>query len=336
MPESLLLQAFKGTNTTVPVWFMRQAGRYLPEYRALKAKYSLEQMFGTPELAAQITCLPTDILGVDAAILFADILTLPSAMGAKITFTNDNGPQIKSSKNLSELHDFDDLSSIVKTIKLVNKQLPGHIPLIGFTGGPFTVLTYLIEGGGALNFTKTFKFAYSEPQRFHQLLDLLTNNTIAYLKLQKDAGIKVFQIFDTWAGILTPKDYQEWVLPYLQRIFKKIDLPSIYFLRNSAHLISLTSQCGSDFLSVDHTIPIGDVLLIQKTKQGIQGNLFNGLLYSEDVVLKQEVSNLLKAAQTHQRFIFNLNHGVFPDVSVEKLKLIVKTVHQFQWKNQKI
>ena len=329
MSQSIFLQAFQGTNKTVPVWFMRQAGRYLPEYRALKAKYSLEQMFRTPELAAQITCLPIPILGVDAAILFADILTLPSAMGANVRFNND-GPQINI-PDLKELHDLDDLSYVSKTIQLVKKELPQNIPLIGFAGGPFTVLTYLVEGGGSSNFTKTFQLAYTNPKLFHQLLERLTKNTINYLKLQKDAGIQTFQVFDTWAGILKPEDFRVWALPYIQQIFKSVDLPSIYFTRNSAHLVSLLKDCGSDFISVDHTVTLDDSSL-QKIEKGIQGNLFNGLLYSEDKILREEVLKLLNAARSHERFIFNLNHGVFPDVAVEKLKLIVETVHQFKWK----
>ena len=329
MPESRFLQAFTGTNKTVPVWFMRQAGRYLPEYRTIKAKYSLEKMFQTPELAAQITCLPIDILNVDAAILFADILTLPSAMGADVRFDN-TGPKIKI-RNFSKLHDFDDLPHIAQTIALVNRQLPQDVPLIGFAGGPFTVLTYLIEGGGSGDFSKTFQMAYSQPKFFSQLLKLLTKNTIAYLRLQKEAGIKAFQIFDTWAGILGNSEYKNWVLPYLQDIFKAVNLPSIYFCRNSSHLISILNDCNADFLSVDQTVTIGKTLA-QQTPKGIQGNFFNGLLYAKNSVVEKAVLKILNNAQAHQRFIFNLNHGVFPDVSVEKLKLIVKIVHQFKWK----
>ena len=327
MPESLFLQAFKGTNKTVPVWFMRQAGRYLPEYRAIKAQYSLEEMFRTPELAAHITCLPVDILSVDAAILFADILTLPSAMGVDITFSNE-GPQIKTPKDLTQLHDFDDLTHVSKTIQLVNQQLPQNIPLIGFAGGPFTVLTYLIEGGGSANFAKTFELIYSQPQNFHRLLDRLTKNTIVYLNLQKKAGIKVFQIFDTWTGILRTEDYRNWVLPHLQQIFKEVDLPSIYFCRNSSSLLSLINECGSNFISVDHTVDLANLT----TQKGIQGNLFNGLLYADWEILKKEVQDVLIGARHYKKYIFNFSHGVFPDTDLEKLKKITDYVHQFKWK----
>ena len=315
---------------------MRQAGRYLPEYRAIKEKYSIEEMFRTPELAAEITCQPISILGVDAAILFADILTLPAQMGFDILFDNDKGPQIISRdvqlRDLKNVHDLDDLSYVAETIRLVNDRLPETVPLIGFAGSPFTVLTYLIEGGSSVNFSKTFYFYRNHPESFHRLMEMLTVNTINYLKLQKEAGIKVFQLFDSWAGILRAADFAHLVLPYVQRIFDGIDLPSIYFARNSNHILPLMDQSHADFLSVDHTVVLGHHATIEHTNKGIQGNLFNGLLYADEATLEREIRDVLVGGGKHGRYIFNLSHGVFPDIEDDTLKFIVQQVHAFDRK----
>jgi len=331
MSSSVLLEAFKGTNKTVPVWFMRQAGRYLPEYQAIREKYTLKEMFQTPQLAAKITLLPINILGVDAAILFADILTLPAQMGFNITFDNTKGPVIDTDIDLNKIHDFENLDYIKETIQLVNEELPEDIPLIGFAGSPFTVLTYLLEGGSGTTFHKTMKFIAQEPEAFHQLMDWLTLNTINYLKLQKESGVKVFQVFDTWAGILRPTDYAHLVLPYIQKIFNAVDLPSIYYIKNCSHLLPLMNQSRAEFLSVCHTVVLGHQKTVEKTKKGIQGNLYNGLLYADEEILKKEVHDVLIGAQNHNRYIFNLSHGVFPTVEADKLKRIVDQVHSFPW-----
>ncbi|OGX37195.1 MAG: uroporphyrinogen decarboxylase [Omnitrophica WOR_2 bacterium RIFCSPLOWO2_12_FULL_50_9] len=337
MKESLFLQAFEGINKQVPVWFMRQAGRCLPRYQALREKHLLEEMFRNPHLAAEITHLPVDILGVDAAILFADILTLPSGMGFDIRFDTPNGPvvssMIKTHHGLKDIHDFDNLEHVVQTIKIVKEKLPASVALIGFAGSPFTVAAYLMEGGSSLNFAKMFRFIEENEPAFHNLMDILTRNTIHYLNLQKEAGAQVFQLFDSWAGILRPADFARWVLPYVRRIFEAVDLPSIYFVRNCAHLLALMDRSEADFLSVDHTVVLGHHTVIEKTTKGIQGNLFNGLLYADYPALKKEVNDVLIGGQKHGRYIFNLSHGVFPDTDPDKLKFIVEQVHAFDWKN---
>ncbi len=333
MSDSLLLQAFQGTNKTIPVWFMRQAGRYLPGYRAIKAKHSLQEMFISPEIATQVTCMPIDVLGVDAAILFADILTLPSAMGFDVSFINGVGPVISNPilkrEDVHRVHDFVDLSYVARTIRLVNERLSKNIPLIGFAGSPFTVACYLLEGGSAVNFNKTLHFAHRHPESFHQLLKVLTRNTIAYLNFQKEAGIKVFQLFDTWSGILRPADYAHWSLAYVKEIFAQVKLPSIYYLKNAAHLMPLMEQSGADFLSVCQTILLGHEPVLAKNRHGVQGNLFNGLLYAQEETLKEEVHDVLLGTRQYHKYIFNLSHGVFPDVDPNTLKRIVDWVHEF-------
>jgi len=313
---------------------MRQAGRYLPDYRAIKERHSLESMFKTPEIAAEITCLPIPILKVDAAILFADILTLPAAMGIEISFDAGKGPVINTSFKVEDIHDFSGLEYIQKTITLSKNNLPAAVPLIGFAGSPFTVLTYMIEGGSSINFNKTMHLLAADKKRFHKLMSMLTENTIRYLQLQKEAGIDAFQLFDTWAGILRGADYAHFVLPYIKQIFDSLDLPSIYYVKNCRHLLKSMDLCAADVLSVCHTVNIGDDEVLANTDKGIQGNLYNGLLYAGEETLQEEVRILLAAAQKHKKYIFNLSHGVFPDVDVNKLKLIVETVHQFKWKNE--
>ena len=329
------MQAFDGANQRVPVWFMRQAGRYLPEYRKIKEKHSLNEMFRSPELAAEVTCQPVDILGVDAAILFADILTLPAAMGFDITFDND-GPRITNRvdrpADVQAAHDLDDLSHIRATVRLVNDRLAGKVPLIGFAGSPFTVLTYLVEGGSSAHFKRTLSFMEKQEKAFHALMALLTKNTIAYLKLQKEAGIQAFQLFDSWAGILPAADFARRVLPYVQEIFRAVELPSIYYVRNSNHLLALMDRSQADFLSVDHTVVLGHHPVIVKTDKGVQGNLFSGHLYADYPRLEEEVKDVLAGGSRHRRYIFNLGSGVFPDVEVDKLKFVVQQVHAYAWK----
>ena len=322
--QSDILLAFQGKNKRVPVWFMRQAGRYLPQYQSLKANRPLSELFRNPEIAGGITLQPLEILGVDAAILFADILTMPSGMGFHIDFVNNKGPVISNPiygpADLKRLGKFSGLEYVSRTIQLINSVLPSSIPLIGFAGSPYTVATYLCS--------KHNRMMYETPQAFHQLMDLLTDNTIAYLKQQKEAGIKVFQLFDTWAGSLRHEDYEAFVLPYVQKIFKAIKLPSIYYLKNCAHLMDLMEKSGAEILSVCETVNIKDI----KTKKGIQGNLLNSLLYADDKTIIEETRSILKAAKAkHRKYIFNLSHGVMPDVDPMKLKLIVEEVHKFKW-----
>jgi uroporphyrinogen decarboxylase len=328
------MQALDGTNQQVPVWFMRQAGRYLPEYQKIKERHSLDEMFRTPALAAEITCQPVGILGVDAAILFADILTLPAAMGFDITFDNQ-GPRIKNRIDrpsaIEAIHDFEDLAYVRETIHLINDRLSGQVPLIGFAGSPFTVLTYLIEGGSSAHFQRTFHFMRRHEKSFHAWMSLLTKNTVQYLNIQKRAGIQVFQLFDSWAGILPAADFARCVLPYAKEIFQAVGLPSIYFVRKSNHLLPLMDRSGADFLSVDHTVVLGHHWIVEKTDKGIQGNLFNGHLYADYPTLEKEVQDVLVGGQKHRRYIFNLSNGVFPDVEVDKLKFVVEKVHAFEW-----
>lgn len=322
--QSEILLAFQGKNKRVGVWFMRQAGRYLPQYQALKANRPLREVFRDPQVAGAITLQPLEILGVDAAILFADIMTMPSGMGFNIDFVDGRGPvvnnPIRHPGDLQRFGQFSGLDHVTRTIQLINAVLPPSIPLIGFAGSPYTVATYLCP--------RHQRMMFESPKSFHEFMDLLTDNTIAYLKQQKEAGIKVFQLFDTWAGSLRREDYEVFVLPYVQRIFKAIKLPSIYYLKNCAHLMDLMEESGAQMLSVCETVNIKSI----KTSKGIQGNLLNSLLYADDKTIIEETRAILKAAKAkHRKYIFNLSHGVMSDVNPMKLKLVVDEVHKFKW-----
>lgn len=336
MSRSIFLNAFKGTNTSVPVWFMRQAGRFLPEYRDFKKDRTLQEMFCDPQLAAQITLLPVDILKVDAAILFADILTLPSGMGFQISFVDGKGPVIENpvakASDVGKVHVMEGLDHLAKTIGLINRSLPVDVPLIGFAGAPFTVANYLIKNGASLGFSPAARFLIEHPKAFHSFMTKITTNTIRYLNLQKKAGIKAFQLFDTWGGVLRPEDYRVSVLPYVKEIFKSVDLPSIYYLKNCAHLLNEMNTCGSDFLSVCETVTLGENPILNKTTKGIQGNLYNGMLYADEKILRAQVRRILSAARRHhKKYIFNLNHGIFPDIEVSKVKAVIDEIRKFKW-----
>jgi len=293
-------------------------------------------MFKTPEIASTVTLLPVDLLGVDAAILFADILTLPAAMGFNIQFPDGKGPQIlnpvRTTSDIEKIHAPDDLSHIEQTIKIVNRALKADTPLIGFAGGPFSVCAYLVRSKNSFSLADLITFAYLFPKDFHKLMRTLTQYTIQYLKLQQKAGIKAFQLFDTWAGQLRREDYEELVLPYVQEIFKSVSVPTIYYLKNCAHLFDLMEKSGADMLSVCETVTLGQNPSVNKTKKGIQGNLFNGIFWLNDTTIQQETTKILKAAQKyHKKYIFNLSHGILPATNVDKAKLVIKQVKAFSW-----
>lgn len=332
MSEPLLLQAFKGTHARVPVWFMRQAGRSLPEYRAIRENHTLNEMFHHPELAARITCQPVERLGVDAAILFADILTLPSAMGFEVEFSR-GGPMIhnpiRSVLDLKRVRDYQGLGHIAETLRLTRQMLRPETAIIGFAGSPFSVLAYLFEEGPGLNLRAAVRFAYESPREFELLMWLLTRNTIRYLRAQKEAGAQVYQLFDSWAGMLRAEDYRRWVLPTVREIFRQVGGPSIYYVKHGSHLLEAMKESGADVLSFCETVDLGADARLQGLTQGVQGNLYNGLLYAPIETILEEARRILRAGQRFPAHIFNLSHGVLPDMDPDKLKRVVEEVHAF-------
>lgn len=306
-----------------PVWLMRQAGRYLPEYQVLRKKYSLKELFFTPELAAEITRMPIDLLGVDAAILFSDIMVVAVALGLKLDFVE--GPVVQPLLTPSIIDglccDLEKLEPIVKTIELLIPEL--KVPLLGFCGAPFTVATYLIEKHGGEKFFETKKWLYSSPKSFEKLLERIEKISIGYLKMQIEAGVGAVQIFDSWANILSKEDFRKFCLPSYKRIIEAVNVPVILFMRGAgAHLDDLAGlPCA---LSLDWQMPMHEARL--KTKQTLQGNLDPDLFFAPLPIVKEKTIELMKSMQGDPSFIVNLGHGVKPNTPVDAVRCFIETV----------
>lgn len=321
----------------VPIWLMRQAGRYLPEYRKLREKYSFTEMYKTPELACEVSLQPYKRFGFDGVIYFSDILVIPEAMGLKLNF--DNGEptfinQVTTEKEMDKLESIDpgeSLGYIVKLIKLLKRELPVNIPLIGFAGAPFTIACYMIERKSknlAWNLVK--KMMYESPALFHNLIAKISDATIKYMVAQIKAGVNIIQIFDTWAGAFSKIEYELFIRPYMTRIFKEIkkdhDVPLIYYINNSLHLLDTLSEIEFDVLSVDSRCPLS---LLRKIREGnlcIQGNLDPAILLTNSEIIEQNVPKILKEGMKFPGYIFNLGHGILPETPIENVTCLVETV----------
>ncbi len=333
------LRACAGERTTpVPVWFMRQAGRYMPEYQAVRGKHDFLTMCKRPELAAEVTIQPVDILGVDAAILFSDILIPLEAMGAGLSFQEGRGPvlspPIRSRQQFQELHGIDpyeDLPFVMEAIRMLRKELEGRVPLIGFAGAPFTLASYLIEGGTTKSFVNIKRMAFEDPKLFHDLMSLITGVTIDYLTAQAEAGAQALQLFDTWAGVLGRADYEAFALPYAKRIvqaLKQQNIPFIYFVFNGGHLIDLVKSAGADVMALDWRTDIAHATGHLGSDIVVQGNLDPAALFLPEDELRQRISRILQQGRGAKAHIFNLGHGIMPEIPVEKVKMAVDLAHQ--------
>ena len=330
------LRACRGEKTSyTPIWIMRQAGRYLPEYQKVRGNITFLELCKTPELCLEVTLQPVDLLGVDAAILFSDILILMEAMGAPLEFHEGRGPifheTIRDQAALDRLivPDPDKATDFVmETIRLLRKEL--HVPLIGFAGAPFTCATYLIEGGSSKVFWDTKKMMYREPELFHNLMAKITDSTILYLQAQARAGAQALQLFDSWVGILGPDDFTEFALPYVQKIMsalKPYDVPLIYFANNGATLLDLSVTSGADVIGLDWRIPIGEAIKKVGDK-AVQGNLDPFALLLPRDRLRERIGRLLTDAEGAHGHIFNLGHGIHQFTPPEQAKFCVDTVHE--------
>jgi len=334
------LKACRGEKTDyTPIWMMRQAGRYLPEYQKVRANVTFLELCKKPELCVEVTLQPIDILGMDAAILFSDILILMEAMGAPLEFHEGQGPvfpeTIRDRAALDKLivPDADETTGFVmETIRLLRKEL--KVPLIGFAGAPFTCATYLIEGGSSKVFWETKKMMFTEPALFHALMDKITESTIGYMKAQAKAGAQALQLFDSWAGILAPSDFSEFALPYVQRILaslKEYDIPLIYFANNGATLLDLSVTSGADVIGLDWRINIGDAVKRVGDK-AVQGNIDPFSLLLPKDKLRARIKNLLNDAKDAKGHIFNLGHGIHQFTPPEQAKIAVDAVHELSSK----
>ncbi len=336
--EHLLLRTLKGENVErPPVWIMRQAGRYLPEYMELRKKYDFFTRVQTPELACEITMQPVDIIGVDAAILFSDILVVPQAMGLEVELIESKGPflpkTINSKEDLDQLtlnEAPDKLSYVYDAIRLTKKALNGKTPLIGFAGAPFTILCYMVEGKGSKTFDKAKEFCFARPELAHQLLDKITTVTIEYLKRQVMAGADVVQVFDSWSGLLGPTDFKIFAQPYLEKISDALQplAPVILFPKGSWYALSDLAKTSASALGIDWCISPQVARSMTNNNITLQGNFDPAKLLLPPSEIKKEVKQMISEFGT-QRYIANLGHGVTPNIPVDHVKAFVEAVKSY-------
>ncbi|CAH0344409.1 uroporphyrinogen decarboxylase [Bacillus sp. CECT 9360] len=332
------LKAARGQATGhVPVWYMRQAGRSQPEYRAIKEKYSLFEITHQPELCAYVTRLPVEQYDVDAAILYKDIMTPLPAIGVDVEIKTGIGPVIDNPirslsdvEKLGELSPEEDIPYVLETIKLLTtEQL--SVPLIGFSGAPFTIASYMIEGGPSKNYNKTKAFMYTEPEAWFALMDKLGDTVITYVKSQIKAGAKAIQIFDSWVGALNVEDYRTFIKPVMNRIFSSLreeNVPLIMFGVGASHLALEWNDLPLDVVGLDWRLPISEArkMGIDKT---VQGNLDPAILLSSWDVIEERAKKILDMGMEQPGYIFNLGHGVFPEVNPETLKRLTAFIHEY-------
>lgn len=338
------LKACKGEKTDhVPVWYMRQAGRSQPEYRALKEKYGLFEITHQPELCAYVTRLPVEQYGVDAAILYKDIMTPLPAIGVDVEIKNGIGPVIDAPirskadiERLGELHPEEDLPYVLDTIQLLtNEQL--NVPLIGFAGAPFTMASYMIEGGPSKNYHKTKALMYSDPESWMLLMNKLADMTITYIRAQVKAGVSAFQIFDSWVGALNAADYRTFIKPVMQRIFTELkseNVPMIMYGVGASHLAKDWHDLPLDVVGLDWRMSVDEARKEGLTKT-LQGNLDPTILLAPWEVIEERAKDILDQGMKSDHFIFNLGHGVFPDVSPDTLKKLTDFIHDYSAKHKK-
>jgi uroporphyrinogen decarboxylase len=321
-----------------PVWFMRQAGRYMPEYRLIREKFSLLEICDQPELAAEVTLQPVNALGVDAAILFADILLPAIPLGIGLEFAKGEGPilhnpvrTLEDVKNLRPVDPDTDLGYVMEAIKILRGELT-DVPLIGFCGAPFTVASYIIEGGSTREFLKTKTMMYSDPKAWHALMEKLSGVLSDYLLAQIRAGAQAVQVFDSWVGTLNAADYLEFVQPYSRRILQATQatgVPVIHFGTGTTTLLPAMKAAGGTVLGLDWRIPLDEGWDLVGQDVAIQGNLDPALLFAPLPEIKKRVHDILRRAAGRPGHIFNLGHGILQHTPVENVKAVVDMVHEF-------
>jgi uroporphyrinogen decarboxylase len=319
-----------------PVWFMRQAGRYMAEYRALREKHTLLELCRTPELAVEVTLQPIRAFGFDAAILFSDLLIPLAPMGIPFEFQAGEGPviraPIRSSADVAALRRFEpreDLGMVLDAVRLLRREL--KVPLIGFAGAPFTLASYAIEGGHSDSFARTKGLMYGEPGTWHRLAGLLAEVVADYLRAQVEAGAQAFQLFDSWIGALEEADYREFALPHVRRIFDSLadlDVPKIHFGTGTGHLLAAQREAGGTVIGVDWRTPLDEGWRRAGEGVGVQGNLDPTLLFAPRERLLARVDDVLRRAGGRPGHVFNLGHGILPGTPVEAVRAVVDHVHE--------
>ncbi|WP_010584052.1 uroporphyrinogen decarboxylase [Schlesneria paludicola] len=332
-----LKAARREPTDTTPIWIMRQAGRYLPEYMSVRSKVSFIELCKSPELAAEVTLTAQRVLGVDAAILFADLLPMLEPMGIDLEYAKGEGPVIHNPirtgaevDRLQELEDVEALHFVFETVRQIRRDLPGDIPLLGFAGAPFTLASYAIEGGSSRNYVTTKSMMYNDEGAWRTLMERLSRSLIRYLNAQIDAGCQAVQLFDSWAGCLSPDDYRRYVLPYTRQVVEGVHkgTPVINFLTGNPALLPLLRESGGDVIGIDWRVDLGEAWKTVGYDVAVQGNLDPVSLMADLPILKQRAKAVLTAAAGRPGHIFNLGHGVFPEVPPEHVKALVQMVHE--------
>ena len=340
------LQACKAEKPShTPIWLMRQAGRYMKEYRDVRSKVGFLELCKSPNLVSEVTVTAAEILNVDAAIIFADILLITESFGFELEFIEGKGPTIhnplRQANDVNTLPDpdvMDSLGYVGEAISRTKKDLANKIPLIGFAGAPFTVASYIIEGGSSRNFENTKSFMRSQPEAWKKFLDKISKATSAYLAMQIEKGADAIQLFDSWIGALSASDYDEFIYPFVQPIFNELRLkypntPSIYFGVNNAHLIENMSRNNPDVMGIDFHMPLKQTW-DQLDCKAVQGNLDPTTLFCKAEVIKEETKKILDSVNGKPGHIFNLGHGILPTTPVDHAKLLIDFVHEYSNQNQ--
>lgn len=341
MKNDLLIKAaFSQPTERPPVWMMRQAGRFMKEYWDIKNKYSFLEMCKTPEIAADVTMLPVDLLGIDAAILFSDILVTGEAMGGDLSFEQGVGPRFANpvrtyaDAEALQVDVVDKLQYVADAIKVIQQRLDGSIPLIGFAGAPFTVLSYLVEGGSTKDFKRTKLMLNNEPELAHLILDKIATLTINYLNMQIDAGVNALQLFDSWANALSWHDYKEFSHQYNKRIIaglKREDVPVISFGKGGSVFAPIMAEAQPDVISVDWNADLRQIKDSLPKGIAVQGNLDPFVMYADKPVIKKKIYELFDRMKGTDGYIFNLGHGIMPDMPFDHVKYAVEVIKEYRY-----
>jgi uroporphyrinogen decarboxylase len=335
------LEACWGRPTDfTPVWLMRQAGRYLPQYMEVRRKVSFLELCKTPELAAEVTIQPIDYLGADAAILFSDILTPVEPMGLKLDFVPgpvfENPVRTKADVDALRIPVMEeDVPYVLETIRILRREFEGRVPLIGFGGAPFTLACYMVEGKGSKDFAQIKKMMYGAPDLYAALMEKITEMDRQYLNAQIAAGAQAIQIFDTWGGIVSPLDYEKFILPYTKKLIDGLDregIPVIHFVKGAGTMLEIVKKAGSDVVGLDWHIGLGKAREILGPQVAVQGNLDPTVLYAPKNHIEGEVKRILDENAGRPGHIFNLGHGILPNVDPEHAKFMVECVHRLSGK----
>lgn len=322
-----------------PVWLMRQAGRYMPEYMEIRNKSDFLTMCKTPELAAEVTLQPVNRLGVDAAILFADILLPLEGMGIDLAFAKNEGPLISNPvrngedvNNIRILEAEEATPYVMEAIRIIRKELDGRVPLIGFSGAPFTIASYIIEGGGSKEYKNCKKMMWQAPEIWDSLMEKISEVLLRYLKAQIKAGAQAVQMFDSWVGALSPEDYETYVLPYSTYVLqglKNEGVPVIHFANNASTMLELVAKAGGDVIGIDWRINLDDAWARIGYDKAVQGNLDPFTLFAPPKLIEEKVKRILAMAGNRPGHIFNLGHGINKETPVENAIALVEAVHKY-------